>query len=61
MQKIHFDIQTKVETLIDALILFEDDPRFDDHINCWADIFGSNRNDILSDFKSLKELKGEIL
>ena len=49
-----------VTNLFEALILFDGDERFDDHVNCWADIFGISRNNILSDFKSLKELKGKF-
>ena len=43
--------------MLDALILFEDDPRLNDHVNCWADLFVTSRSDILKDFHSLKELK----
>ena len=45
------------ETFLDALLEFEGDPRYEDHINCWADLFDVSTGDIVRDFDELKELK----
>ena len=45
------------ETFLDALLEFEGDPRYEDHINCWADLFDVSTADIVRDFDELKELK----
>ena len=35
---------------IAALLLFSGDKRFDDHVNCYADIFNISQKEIVDDF-----------
>ena len=48
------------ENLFDALLIFENDTRFHEHINCFERIFSVPSHIILKDFYSLKEMKKEV-
>ena len=39
-------------TLFDALLIFENDPRFSEHLSCWSEIFDIHPNIIHRDFKA---------
>ena len=45
------------ESLFDALLIFENDTRFHEHINCFERIFSVPSHIILKDFYSLKDTK----
>ena len=45
---------TQCGLLDKALLLFSGDKRFDDHVNCYADIFNISQKDIVDDFVSLQ-------
>ena len=45
-----------VSNLLEALILFDGDERFDDHVNCLADIFNATQESIVADFQRAKGL-----
>ena len=45
------------ETLLDAMLLFQDDQRFSDHLVCWSKIFDIEPNVLHRDFQQMKDLK----
>ena len=45
-----------VTNLFEALMLFDGDERFDDHVNCLADIFNITQKSIVSDIQRAKGL-----
>ena len=45
-----------VSNILEALILFDGDERFDDHVNCLADIFNATQESIVADFQRTRSL-----
>ena len=45
-----------VSNLLEALVLFDGDERFDDHVNCLADIFNATQESIVADFQRTRSL-----
>ena len=53
------DYSDNYETLLDAMLLFEDDQRFSDHLVCWSKIFDIEPNVLHRDFQQMKDLKAQ--
>ena len=48
-------------TLLETLLIFEGDLRFEDHLNCFSNIFTRTFDDIMDDYNALKEMFEEKL
>ena len=53
------DYKENFEVLLDALLLFEEDIRFSDHLVCFSKIFGIDKNLLYRDFSHMKDLKAK--
>ena len=51
------DYSDDLETLFDALLVFEGDPRFSEHLVCWSKIFDIDQAVLHRDFNNLRDLK----
>ena len=51
------DYSDDFETLLDALLVFEGDSRFSEHLVCLSKIFDIDQIDLHRDFQNLKDLK----
>ena len=45
------------ENLFDALLIYQNDARFYEHVNCFSALFNVSANIIMNDFNTLKILK----
>ena len=48
-------------TLLETLLIFEGDLRFEDHLNCFSNIFTHTFDDMMDDYNALKEMFEEKL
>ena len=53
------DYSDEFKTLLDALLVFEDDTRFSEHLVCLSKIFDVDKNILHRDFTLMKDLKAK--